>query len=63
MEYGWCACWEIHGDSLKLTFDYRYVVQQMPHGVAKGKDSTQGVERISEYRNFHEFRIQLQWIF
>jgi len=63
VEYGWCACWEIHGDSLKLTFDYRYVVQQMPHGVAKGKDSTQGVERISEYRNFHEFRIQLQWIF
>jgi len=62
-EYGSAFSWLIHGDSLKLTFDYRYVVQQMPHGTARGKDAFAGVERVSEHRNFHEFRLQLQWIF
>lgn len=62
-EYGGSLSWCIHGDHLKLVLDYRYVVQQMPHGSDKGKDSLSGTERRSEYRNFQEFRLMLQWIF
>lgn len=63
VEWGGSASLELHGDHLKLTLDYRYVIQQLPHGTGKGKDSTSGVERVSEYRNFQEIRLQLQWIF
>ena len=63
MEYGGSLSWCIHGDHLKLVLDYRYVVQQMPHGVDKGKNALSGTERVSDYRNFQEFRLMLQWIF
>lgn len=63
VEYGGSLSWCLHGDHLKLVFDYRYVVQQMPHGVDKGKSDVRGTERVSDYRNFQEFRLMLQWIF
>ena len=62
-EYTGSVCYEFHGDNLKVFFDYRYVVQQMPHGVGKGKLSLNAIERISDYRSLSEFRLQLQWIF
>ncbi|MCC6573455.1 MAG: hypothetical protein IT462_06655 [Planctomycetes bacterium] len=63
-EYNGGLCYEFHGDNMKLSFDYRYVVQQMPHGVAKGnKLSFDAIERISEYRAISEIRFQFQWIF
>lgn len=62
-EFGGGFAWFIFGDNLKLMADYRYVVQQLPHGVGKGKDSTSGLERVSEFRNFQEVRVQVQWIF
>lgn len=58
-EYGGGLTWYIHGDNLKLSADYRYVVQQLPHGAGPLADG----ERISDYRVFQEFRLQLQWIF
>lgn len=63
VEYGGSLSWCIHGDHLKLVLDYRYVVQQMPHGVDKGKNALSGTQRVSDYRNFQEFRLMLQWIF
>jgi hypothetical protein len=62
-EFGFSATWQIHGDHMKLTLDYRYVVQQMPHGVGKDKTSLNGIRRVSEYRNFQEIRLMFQWIF
>ncbi|MEZ5991188.1 MAG: porin [Planctomycetota bacterium] len=58
-EYGGGVSWLIHGDNLKLTADYRYVTQQLPHG--RGPLS-RGVLK-SDYRVFQEIRLQLQWIF
>lgn len=63
MEYGGSLSWCIHCDHLKLVLDYRYVVQQMPHGKDRGKNDLSGTERVSDYRNFQEFRLMLQWIF
>jgi len=58
-EYGGEVTWLVHGDNLKLNAEYRYVVQQLPHG-AGGLTAS---ERASDYYNFHEIRLQLQWIF
>lgn len=62
-EYGFGVVWTIHGDHLKLSADYRYVTQQLPHGVGKGKAATAGVERVADWRQFQELRLQLQWMF
>ncbi len=62
-EYGGGATWFIHGDNLKLNLDYRYVVQQLPHGAGHGKAALDGIERSSDYLTFQEIRLQLQWIF
>lgn len=61
-EYGAGLTWFIQGDRLKLSLDYRYVAQQLPHGNA-ASGLTSGTERISDWRNFQEVRLQLQWIF
>ncbi|MBE7490891.1 MAG: hypothetical protein HS108_03870 [Planctomycetes bacterium] len=61
-EYGGQVTWFVHGDNLKLSAEYRYVVQQLPHGVSRGAGLA-GVERGSDYYNFHELRLQLQWMF
>lgn len=58
-EYGGEVTWFVHGDNLKLSADYRYVVQQLPHGVG----GLTGTVRTSDYYVFHELRLQLQWIF
>lgn len=52
-EYGSGLTWYFHGDNLKITGEYRYVVQQLPHGH----------DGVSDYRTFQEVRVQLQWIF
>lgn len=61
-EYGGGVTWFIHGDNLKLQADYRYVAQQLPFGTAHSL-ATSGVRRTSDWRVFHEWRLQLQWIF
>lgn len=61
-EYGGEVTWFVKGDNLKLTAEYRYVVQQLPHGVSQS-GGLAGVERTSDYYAFHELRLQLQWIF
>ena len=38
-------------------------VDVMPHGKDRGKNDLSGTERVSDYRNFQEFRLMLQWIF
>lgn len=58
-EYGGGVTWYLHGDNLKLSADYRYVVQQLPHG----NGPLSGGARTSDYRVFQEIRVQLQWIF
>lgn len=61
-EYGAGLAWMIHGDNLKVQADYRYVTQQLPFGRSTtANKNAQG--RTSDWRNFQEFRIQLQWIF
>ncbi|MCB9934363.1 MAG: hypothetical protein H6840_01630 [Planctomycetes bacterium] len=61
-EYGGGLCWFIHGDNLKLQADYRYVAQQLPHGNSRS-GATAGTVRVSDWRVFHEIRLQLQWMF
>ena len=61
-EYGGGVTWFIHGDNLKLQLDYRYVTQQLPHGRSKS-GALSGTVRVSDWRNFQEIRLQLQWIF
>lgn len=61
-EYGGGVSWFIQGDRLKLSVDYRYVAQQLPHGNAAG-GLTSGTERTSDWRNYQQIRLQLQWIF
>lgn len=61
-EYGGGLCWFIRGDNLKLQADYRYVAQQLPHGNSRS-GATAGTVRVSDWRVFHEIRLQLQWMF
>jgi hypothetical protein len=61
-EYGAGLTWFIRGDLLKLMADYRYVAQQLPHGRAAGGQLA-GSKRTSDWRVFHEIRVQLQWLF
>ncbi|MCA8914808.1 MAG: hypothetical protein KDB90_05310 [Planctomycetes bacterium] len=61
-EYGGGVTWFLHGDNLKLQLDYRYVAQQLPHGRSKS-GALAGTVRVSDWRNFQEIRLQLQWIF
>jgi hypothetical protein len=61
-EYGGGVAWFFHGDNLKLQFDYRYVAQQLPHGNSSSGATSRTV-RTSDWRVFHEYRLQLQWIF
>lgn len=62
-EIGFGITWCIHGDNLKLNCDYRYVTQQLPHGVTHSGTAQSGVRRSSAYYVFQEIRVQLQWIF
>lgn len=61
-EYGGGVTWYLHGDNLKLQLDYRYVAQQLPHGTSSSGATSRTV-RVSDWRNFQEIRLQLQWIF
>jgi hypothetical protein len=61
-EYGGGVTWFLQGDNLKLQADYRYVAQQLPFGTSHNA-ATSGNQRTSNWRVFHEYRIQLQWIF
>ncbi|MBK8205456.1 MAG: hypothetical protein IPK87_01560 [Planctomycetes bacterium] len=61
-EYGGGVTWFIKGDNLKLSLDYRVVTQQLPHGRSRS-GALSATERISDWRNMHEVRVQLQWIF
>lgn len=61
-EYGGGVTWFIRGDNLKLSADFRVVAQQLPHGRSKSGALSHTV-RISDWRNFHEARLQLQWMF
>jgi hypothetical protein len=61
-EYGGGVTWFIRGDNLKLQADYRYIAQQLPFGTSH-TNAFSGVERTSNWRVVHEYRVQLQWIF
>jgi hypothetical protein len=61
-EYGAGITWFIQGDNLKLSVDYRYVAQQLPHGRAPSGE-LDGTVRVPDWRVFQEVRVQLQWIF
>ncbi|MDC1142693.1 hypothetical protein OAU50_06350 [Planctomycetota bacterium] len=61
-EVGGGGAWMIYGDNLKVQADYRYVTQQLPFGRSSTASKASNA-RISDYRSFHEIRIQLQWIF